>query len=439
MLINDWGQLDAAARRALLRRPAQASSAQREQDVARLIAQVRADGDSTLRALTRRFDGVELAELAVSADEISAACASLAAELRSAIDAAYQRIRMFHSATQPLPVSVQTAPGVICERLPVAIERCGLYVPAGSAPLPSTALMLGVPAQLARVPQVVLCTPPRADGTVDPAVLYAASICGITRIFKLGGVQAIAAMAYGTESVPSCDKIFGPGNSWVTLAKQLVSRDIDGAAIDMPAGPSEVLVIADAQADPVFVAADLLAQAEHGPDSQVVLVSDSAALLAALPAELERQLSVLPRAELARQALSHSRLILSADIAEAIEISNQYAPEHLILNAAVPRAWLPRVRNAGSIFLGAWTPESLGDYNSGTNHVLPTYGYARAWSGVSVHSFVKLITVQSADPAGLQRIGPETVVLAQAEGLDAHARAVSLRLERLDMAGGVSA
>lgn len=433
MQVVDWQGLDAATREAVLRRPPAARDAQTELDVARLIAQVRADGDATVRALTRRFDGVELDALEVSAAEVDQAVATLDPRLRQAIDAAWHRIRHFHRATQPLPVAVQTAPGVLCERLPVAIERCGLYVPAGSAPLPSTALMLGVPAMLAGVPEVVLCTPPRADGQADPAVLYAAWRCGIRRIFRIGGVQAIAAMAYGTESVPRCTKLFGPGNRWVTVAKQYVARDPDGAAIDMPAGPSEVLVIADGSADPAFVAADLLAQAEHGPDSQVVVVSPDPALLAALPAVLEAQLAALPRADTARQALAHSRMIRCVDLAQALAISNAYAPEHLILNVEAPRRWLPWVRNAGSVFLGAWTPESLGDYNSGTNHVLPTDGHARHLSGVSVASFQKLITVQEADPQGLARIGPETIVLAEAEGLAAHAQAVAVRLQRAEV------
>ncbi|MFN7551364.1 MAG: histidinol dehydrogenase, partial [Pseudomonadota bacterium] len=401
-------------------------------DVARLIAQVRADGDATLRALTRRFDGVEVGELRVTAAEFDAAIAALSPDLKAAIDEAAARIEAFHRAAAPQPVSVETAPGVRCERILRPIDRVGLYVPAGSAPLPSTALMLGVPARIAGCAQVVLCSPPRADGTCDPAVLYAARRCGIEAVFKLGGAQAIASMAYGTGSVPKCDKLFGPGNAWVTEAKQQVSLDAEGAAIDMPAGPSEVLVIADAHADPRFVAADLLSQAEHGPDSQVVLVTDTPAQVDAVLAAVDAQVAVLPRRETALRALSASRAVVVADLAQAFAVSNEYAPEHLILQVREPRQWLPLVSNAGSVFLGAWTPESVGDYCSGTNHVLPTYGHARAYSGVSVASFVKAITVQELSREGLATIGPCTMILARAEGLGAHERAVSLRLAAME-------
>jgi len=428
----DWNQLDAAGRREALARPALTQSATLRADVARLIAQVRADGDATLRALTRRFDGVEVGELRVTAAEFDAAIAALSPDLKAAIDEAAARIEAFHRAAAPQPVSVETAPGVRCERILRPIDRVGLYVPAGSAPLPSTALMLGVPARIAGCAQVVLCSPPRADGTCDPAVLYAARRCGIEAVFKLGGAQAIAAMAYGTGSVPKCDKLFGPGNAWVTEAKQQVSLDAEGAAIDMPAGPSEVLVIADAHADPRFVAADLLSQAEHGPDSQVVLVTDTPAQVDAVLAAVDAQVAVLPRRETALRALSASRAVVVADLAQAFAVSNEYAPEHLILQVREPRQWLPLVSNAGSVFLGAWTPESVGDYCSGTNHVLPTYGHARAYSGVSVASFVKAITVQELSREGLATIGPCTMTLARAEGLGAHERAVSLRLAAME-------
>jgi histidinol dehydrogenase len=323
---------------------------------------------------------------------------------------------------------VETAPGVVCGRILRGIGRVGLYVPAGSAPLPSTALMLAIPAQLAGCGEIVLCTPPRRDGSADPAVLVAARYAPDARIFKLGGAQAIAAMSLGTASVPRCEKLFGPGNAWVDEAKRQAAERPDGPAIDMPAGPSEVLVIADAGANPAFVAADLLSQAEHGPDSQVILLSDDEALLDAVTAEVGRQVATLPRAEIARRALAHSRLIRVGDIAQAIALSNDYAPEHLILSVREPERWLPGVRNAGTVFLGDWTPESLGDYCSGSNHVLPTGGAARAWSGLSVSSFMKSLTVQSASRAGLGAIGPCAVTLAEAEGLHAHARAVQLRL-----------
>ncbi len=428
MIRIDWNQLAAVDQGAALARPALAQSATLAADVARLIAQVRADGDATLRALTRRFDGVELDQLRVGAEEFDAAEAGLAADLKSAIDDARRRIETFHRAAMMQPVAIDTAPGVRCERVLRAIDRVGLYVPAGSAPLPSTALMVGVPAQIAGCSQVVMCSPPRKDGRVDPAVLYAARRCGIDAVFKLGGAQAIAAMAYGTGSVPKCDKLFGPGNAWVTEAKQQVAQDVAGAAIDMPAGPSELLVIADADADPRFVAADLLSQAEHGPDSQVILLTDSAALREAVLLAVAEQLLQLPRRDTAAKALQSSRAILVDSLAQALVVSNLYAPEHLIMQVRDPRTWLPEVRNAGSVFLGAWTPESVGDYCSGTNHVLPTYGHARAYSGVSVASFQKAITVQELSRAGLVGIGPCAMTLARAEGLDAHERAVSLRL-----------
>jgi histidinol dehydrogenase len=429
-----WDEIDAAAQAAALQRPALTRSATLATDVARVVAQVRADGDATLRALTRRFDGVELAGFDVTPAEFDAAEALLSPALRQAIDEAASRIEAFHRAAAPQPVVVETAPGVRCERVLRPIDRVGLYVPAGTAPLPSTALMLGVPARLAGCGDVVLCSPPRADGSVDPAVLVAARRCGIGRVFKLGGAQAIAAMAYGTDSVPKCDKLFGPGNAWVTEAKQQVSIDPQGAAIDMPAGPSEVLVIGDGEADPRFVAADLLSQAEHGADSQVVLVTPEASLVDRVLAAIEHQLCDLPRRATAELALSNSLAIVVGSLEAAFEVSNRYAPEHLILQVRDARSHLARVRNAGSVFLGAWTPESVGDYCSGTNHVLPTYGHARAWSGVSVNSFVKSITVQELSPAGLAAIGPCAMELARAEGLVAHERAVSLRL-----AAGVAA
>lgn len=423
-----WSQLDELARSDALLRPVQTVAAQTREAVASLIAQVRAQGDQALREITARFDRVQLEEFEVTAAEFDAAEAAVPAELRAAMEEAAARIRRFHEAGMSQGYAVETAPGVHCERMIRPIGRVGLYVPAGSAPLPSTALMLGVPAQLAGCPQVVLCTPPRADGTADPAVLVAARLTGVQRVFKLGGAQAIAAMAYGTASVPACDKLFGPGNSFVTEAKQQVAQD-GMVAIDMPAGPSEVLVIADAGANAAFVAADLLSQAEHGPDSQVLLLTDDAPLLQAVEAEVERQVAPLPREAIARQALSASRLILVDRLQQAFEISNRYAPEHLILALREPRAWLGEVQAAGSVFLGDYTPEALGDYCSGTNHVLPTAGAARAWSGVSVASFQNTISVQSASAEGIAAIGGCARILASAEGLDAHERAVALRME----------
>jgi histidinol dehydrogenase len=422
-----WNQLSAAEQQAALTRPVQSVAAQTRQSVAALIAQVRAGGDDALRAITQRFDGVAPATFEVSEAEFAAAEAQVPADLRQAMVDAIVRIRVYHQAGMATPYSVETAPGVTCEKMIRPIGRVGLYVPAGTAPLPSTAMMLGVPAQLAGCRQVVMCTPPRKDGTADPAVLVAAKLTGVQRVFKLGGAQAIAAMAYGTESVPASDKLFGPGNSFVTEAKQQVAQD-GAAAIDMPAGPSEVLVIADAGANPAFVAADLLSQAEHGPDSQVLLLSDDAAMIAAVAAEVDAQVAVLARAETARKALSASRLIQTESLEQAFEISNAYAPEHLILALREPREWLEHVEAAGSVFMGDYTPEALGDYCSGTNHVLPTAGAARAYSGVSVASFQNQISVQAASAEGIAAIGPCALTLARAEGLGAHANAVALRL-----------
>ena len=431
LAILDWDALDTAARAEVLRRPALDQSDELAASVRRIIDQVRADGDATLRALSRRFDGCELDALAVDAREFADAERMLADDLKRAIVDAKARIEKFHRATAPQPIAVETAPGVSCERMLRPIANVGLYVPAGSAPLPSTALMLGVPAQIAGCPKVALCTPANKLGKADPAVLYAASLCGIRRVIKVGGAQAIAAMAFGSESVPRCDKLFGPGNAFVTEAKRQVSAAFDGPAIDMPAGPSEVLVIADASANPEFVAADLLSQAEHGADSQVILIATDRHVLQTARAALLRQVGALPRADVATRALAKSRLILAASLDAAVAISNAYAPEHLILNTTDPRSLLVQVENAGSVFLGGWSPEAVGDYCSGTNHVLPTYGYARAWSGVSVASFVKQITVQELSPQGLRGIGPDAAILARAEGLHAHQRAVTLRLSAL--------
>ena len=432
----DWAALDESRRREALARPAQSRGDDLRQGVARIVAEVRARGDAALRELSARYDRCALQAIEVGPAEFDQAEAALAPELKDAILEAAARIEAFHRAAAPQPVALDTAAGVRVERMLRPVAKVGLYVPAGSAPLPSTALMLGVPARIAGCREVVLCSPARADGRCDEAVLYAARVTGVHRVFKLGGAQAVAAMAYGTESVPKCDKLFGPGNAWVTEAKLQVSSDPEGAAIDMPAGPSEVLVIADAQADPVFVAADLLSQAEHGPDSQVILLSDSTELLDRVEREVRRQCAELPRAQIAAQALSRSRLIAVGSLAEAVAVSNRYAPEHLILQVAEPRALLAAVESAGSVFLGAWTPESVGDYCSGSNHVLPTYGYAKSYSGVSVASFQKQITVQQLSADGLRAIGPCTATLAAAEQLEAHRRAVTLRLAAL--AGDIS-
>jgi histidinol dehydrogenase len=425
----DWVRADAAAREGALARPAQSRSPVLRAAVQATIDAVQASGDEALRALTQRFDGVALDGFAVDEAAWGAACESVPAAVRAAIDDAATRIAAFHAPGAITPYAVETAPGVHCERIVRPIGRVGLYAPAGTAPLPSTVLMLGVPARLAGCTDTVLCTPPRADGSADPVVLYAARRCGIDRVFRLGGAQAIAAMAFGTASVPRCDKLFGPGNAYVTEAKRLVSTMPGGPAIDLPAGPSELLVIADAGADPRFVAADLLSQAEHGADSQVLLVSDAAGLLDAVEAELAAQLRTLPRAGIAAQALAQSRCIRVDALADALTISNAYAPEHLILAVRDARSWLPQVRAAGSVFLGAWSPEAMGDYCSGTNHVLPTGGAARATGGVGVASFQVAISVQAAERGGLAAIAGTATTLARAEGLEGHARAIDVRME----------
>jgi histidinol dehydrogenase len=427
-----WQELDAAQRRAALARPAFAARADIAADVAGLIAEVRAAGDAALLTLTERFDGVRLDSLAVSAGEFAAARAKLTAVQIGALERAIDNVDKFHAAQQLQPLSLETSPGVRCERVVRAINAVGLYVPAGSAPLPSAVIMLAVPARLAGCPQRVLCTPPARDGGANPAVLVAAQLCGIDMVFKVGGAQAIAALAYGTGTIPKVDKIFGPGNAWVTAAKQQVAADPDGAAVDMPAGPSEVLVIADDSARAAFVAADLLAQAEHDPQSQAILLSTSATLASEVVAEVARQMALLSRQAILAQSIAASRCIVVPDLATAIQVCNDYAPEHLLLQIRAPRASLGQIRNAGSIFLGPWSPEPLGDYCSGTNHVLPTYGYARAYSGLSLLDFSKRITVQELSPEGLRDLGPVAATLAHLEGLDAHAAAVACRLAALE-------
>jgi len=433
--ILDWSALDESRRTDVLRRPAQREAASLMERAGRIVDEVRTRGDAALRDYTERLDGVRLESFAVTEQEFLMAETVLSAEQRTALLRAIDTVTRFHQTQSLEAVRIETSPGVTCERIIVPLNAVGLYVPAGTAPLPSTALMLAIPARIAGCPVRVMCTPPRPDGAADPAVLTAARLCGIEQVFKLGGAQAVAAMAYGTASVPKVDKIFGPGNSWVTAAKQIVASDALGAALDMPAGPSEVLVIADASARPAFVAADLLAQAEHSTDAQVVLVTTSREMADACIAEVEKQLAALPRREIAEQAIAGSRVILVADLATALDVSNRYAPEHLILQVESPRAWLPRVRNAGSVFLGAWTPETMGDYCSGTNHVLPTYGHARAYSGLSVIDFVKRITVQEVTPAGLADLGVTARTLARLESLDAHANAITVRLDAITREG----
>jgi histidinol dehydrogenase len=423
-----WNTLDAAGRQSLLRRPAVEDDAAIREAVLRIVADVKDRGDDALRELTARLDHAEPDDLRVSAEEMDAAVRLLPAEAVDAIDLAIGNVRSFHAAQWPPDVLVETMPGVRCERVSRPIDAVGLYVPAGTAPLPSAAIMLAVPAAIAGCATRIVCTPPRPDGLADPAVVVASVRAGVTDILKIGGAQAVAAMAYGTESVPRVGKIFGPGNAWVTCAKSVVSSDPEGAAIDMPAGPSEVLVIADESASPEFVASDLLSQAEHGVDSQVVLVTTSEALADAVDTEIEQQLESMSRAEIARVSLQHARLVLVDDLPSAVEVSNGYAPEHLILQCRDARSLLPAISNAGSVFVGQWTPESVGDYCSGTNHVLPTYGYARSYSGLSLDQFMRGMTVQELTRDGLRGLSAAVVTLAGLEGLDAHASAVTRRL-----------
>lgn len=392
-----------------------------------IIDRVKAGGDEAVLQYEMQFDKVSLSALAVSSEEFDEAENLIDEELKAAIRLAAGNISAFHAAQRFVGKKVETQPGVTCWQKAVPIEKVGLYIPGGTAPLFSTVLMLAVPACIAGCREIVLCTPPGKDGKVHPAVLFAARVAGVQRVFKAGGVQAIAAMAYGTESIPKVYKIFGPGNQYVTAAKQLVSlRDV---AIDMPAGPSEVEVLADATANPVFVAADLLSQAEHGVDSQAVLITTSKELQQAVKDEVERQLDLLPRKEIAARSLANSKLIVVKDMEEAVEMTNTYAPEHLIVETENYMAVAEQIVNAGSVFLGALTPESAGDYASGTNHTLPTNGYAKAYSGVSLDSFIRKMTFQEIKPEGLCKIGPAIEVMAANESLDGHKNAVSVRLD----------
>ena len=395
----------------------------------KVLDDVQRNGDGAVLKYTRLFDGADLEQMEVTASEIEVACANVPADLKSAILMAKQNIERFHETQRTAQQKVETMPGVMCWQKSVPIEKVGLYIPGGTAPLFSTVLMLGIPAQLAGCNEIVLCTPVGKDGVVNPAILYAASLVGVNRIFKIGGIQAIGAMAYGTETVPAVSKIFGPGNRFVTAAKQLVS--LKDVAIDMPAGPSEVLVMADESAVPAFVAADLLSQAEHGVDSQVILVANSEALVANVEQEVEAQLAQLPRQEIAEKALANSRLIILKEVDDMIRLTNQYAPEHLIISMDDAEAIGNGITNAGSIFLGNYSPESAGDYASGTNHTLPTNGYAAAYSGVSLDSFLKKITFQKLSAQGLQKLGPAIETMASAEQLEAHRNAVTVRLQML--------
>ncbi len=431
MQMIDWSGLDAAGRRAALARPPANADAAVVEQARRIVARVRAGGDGALRELSLEFDGARLDGLRVGEPEFEQARESLPPEAIAALQVAIGNVSRFHLAQAPSPISIETQPGVRCERLPRPIRAVGLYVPAGSAPLPSTAIMLAVPAQIARSPVRVLCTPARRDGQADPAVLVAARMCGVTHVYKVGGAQAIAAMAYGTETIPKVDKVFGPGNRWVTAAKQLVAADAAGAALDMPAGPSEVMVIADDSADAEFVATDLLAQAEHDPGAQAILVCAGAGFATRVAERVRDRAARLPRRAILEQSLAAARLISVASLDAAIEIAEAYAPEHLVIETRAPRELLARIGSAGSVFLGRWSPEPMGDYCSGTNHVLPTFGHARAYGGLSVQDFMRGMTVQELSAEGLRALGPTAVTLARLEGLEAHAEAVEVRLAAL--------
>ena len=422
-----WADLDDEARRFALARPSLAHADDVAMAVRSVCAEVARRGDGALFDLTERFDGARLKSLCVPDDEIAAASAAIDPEDRNCLARALHNIEVFHRLQRPRSVDVETEPGVLCRRVSRPLDRVGLYVPGGSAPLVSTLLMLAAPARLAGCRERIVCTPPDRDGRVDVHVLAAAELCGVSAVFKVGGAQAVAAMAYGTETIARVDKIFGPGNAYVAAAKQLVSSELSGPAIDLPAGPSEVLVIADDSAEAAFVAADLLSQAEHDETAQVVLVTSSTSLADRVEHELTRQLADLPRRAIAEVALSGARAIVVGDLSQAVDVSNAYAPEHLILNCEGADELVDSVRHAGSVFVGPWSAEAFGDYASGTNHVLPTYGHARTYGGLTLESFSKTMTVQRLTEEGIEGLGPTVERLARLEGLEAHARAIGLR------------
>ena len=430
-----WNKLTSTDQEQLMQRPALVDDPELLKRVEKIVELVRTEGDSALRSLTMKFDQVELKSLEVTSEELSAAEKMLTRTTQSVIVAAAKNIERFHREQVPKPISIDTTPGVRCERVIRPIQSIGLYVPGGENPLVSTALMLAIPATLAECPTAVLCSPPNKNGKINAEVLFVAKKYGIRKIFKLGGAQAIAAMAYGTQTVPKVNKIFGPGNRWVAAAKAHVSRDPSGAAQDLPAGPSELLVIADGEANPAFVAADLLSQAEHGPDSQVILVTNSESLADSVASQIVRQKTKLARQTIIEEALSHSYTLTVTNLEMAVDIANRYAPEHLILQIQYPRKLLDQVTTAGSVFLGPWAPETVGDYCSGTNHVLPTYGLARGYSGLGVNDFLRTMTVQELNREGITAVGPLAETLAGLEGLEAHRAAVTQRLKVLNKMG----
>lgn len=426
-----WTDLAVSDRDEALARPQAISDEALIQGVRNILADVRENGDEAVLRLTEKFDGNRPPALEVPIDELEAAWNALSATDKSVIERARRNIKRFHKAQRPRSIEVETEPGVVCMREPRAIETAGLYVPGGTAPLVSTLLMLAVPAKVAGVRNRIVITPLGKDGRVNSTILAAAYRCKVSQVFIGGGAQAIGALAYGTDSIPKCDKIFGPGNAWVAAAKSLVAQEAGGPAIDMPAGPSEAMVLADDNANPDFVASDLLSQAEHDTVAQVVCVASSIDVAEKIKSKIAEQLETLPRADIARESLKHGRMIIAADRTDIVDIVNRYAPEHLIVQLQNPETYVGAIRNAGSIFLGPWTPESVGDYASGTNHTLPTYGAARAYSGVTLESFIKFISIQKLTKNGLKRLGPVVERLAEMEGLDAHKRAVTMRLEAL--------
>jgi histidinol dehydrogenase len=421
----EWQTAAASVQQRVLCRPCRQDSV--TEDVSQLIDQVRQAGDAALLALTQRFDGVALSRLELSGECLQKVTIQRSAQ--QAIEQAIETITGYHQAVMPQPMRIETAAGVVITRVVRPIQRVGLYVPGGQTPLISSVLMQAIPARIAGCPLRVLCTPPKADGSIDPHLMVAARLCGIQQIFTVGGAQAIAAMAYGTSSIPKVNKIFGPGNRYVTEAKVQVAFDPDGAAIDMPAGPSEVMIVADEAAKPQWLAADLLAQAEHGADSQVILICESMAMARAVNEALQAELEWLPRRAIAMQALQYGAILVCADRRSQVAIINQYAPEHLIIQRADAKTWTDDITAAGTIFLGPWASETMGDYVTGSNHVLPTYGFARSYSGLSTSDFLTSMTVQTVNPTGIRTLGAAAETLAQLEGLEAHAYAIRLRLE----------
>ncbi|OCG10977.1 histidinol dehydrogenase [Gilliamella sp. App6-5] len=431
MKLSYWQQCTNEQQIALLTRPAITASDSISKAVEDILAQVKQNGDEALIALSNKFDKVQIKQIKLTQDEIKAATSRVNSDLKQAMQLAVANINKFHQAQVKQAITVETMPGVKCQQVTRPIDSVGLYIPGGSAPLLSTVLMLAIPAKIAGCRKVILCSPP----PIADEILYAAELCGVTEIYQLGGAQAIAAMAFGTESVPKVAKIFGPGNAYVTEAKRQVSQRLDGAAIDMPAGPSEVLVIADSSANPDFIAADLLSQAEHGPDSQVILLTPDEVIAQAVSIAVDKQLAQLSRKEIAEKALKESRLIVTKDLTQCINISNRYGPEHLIIQTANADELVEQITSAGSIFLGNWSPESVGDYASGTNHVLPTYGYTATYSSLGLADFQKRMTVQKLSPEGLKAIGNAVELMAEAEQLNAHKHAVTLRLAALNSMG----